>query len=319
MEIPLVSVCIITYQHVEFIRKCLDGALMQRTDFLYEIIVGEDESNDGTREICKEYAEAYPDRIRLFLRSRKDVIYVNGTPVGRYNFIECIKAVKGKYIAICEGDDYWTDPLKLQKQVDFLEKNPDFSICFHNAKILNEENPNESGYSNSPNQSEICSFDDLAKGEFIYTATCIFHTSDFKKFPEKYYFFINNYTLDLHNAQYGKIKYFNEVMSVYRKHRGGIWSMVSREKTLINQLPTYKFYVYYFDRKYKHYFIRHLRNITSELVSILATKKDYKRFWQHYWEYVKYNVTDSRKIATIIYLFFKISFVTLRQKIRKNA
>src|SRR5690554_6846745 len=133
---PIVSVCVQTYNHEKYIKECLEGILMQQTTFPFEIILGEDESSDGTREICKAYAEKYPDIIRLFLRSRKDVIYVNKRPTGRFNLLENLKVTKGKYVAICEGDDYWTDPLKLQKQVDFLEGNSEYSMCFHNAKFL---------------------------------------------------------------------------------------------------------------------------------------------------------------------------------------
>ena len=118
-ETPVVSVCVVTYQHKDFIRSCLDGILMQKTNFPFEIILGEDESTDGTREICKAYAEKYPDKIKLFLRSRKDVIYINQHATGRFNFMENLKAARGKYIAFCEGDDYWIDEYKLQKQVDF--------------------------------------------------------------------------------------------------------------------------------------------------------------------------------------------------------
>ncbi|MEZ4781129.1 MAG: glycosyltransferase [Flavobacteriaceae bacterium] len=121
LENPLVSVVVGVYNHERFIKLCLNGILMQKTDFKYEIILGEDASTDGTREICKEYAKRFPDKIKLFLRSRKDVIYINGNATGRYNFIENLKACQGKYIALCDGDDYWTDPLKLQKQVDFLK------------------------------------------------------------------------------------------------------------------------------------------------------------------------------------------------------
>ena len=118
----VVSVCIQTYQHARYIRECLDSVLMQKVDFPWEIIIGEDDSTDGTREVCIEYAEKYPNLIRLFLRSRKDVIYVNDKPTGRHNMIENIKAARGKYIALLEGDDFWLNEYKLQKQIDFLDK-----------------------------------------------------------------------------------------------------------------------------------------------------------------------------------------------------
>lgn len=135
----MVSVCFLTYNHEKFVAQALDSVMMQEMDFDYEIILGEDESQDGTREICIEYARQYPDRIRLFLRSRKDVIYINGRPTSRFNFIENWKAARGKYVAMLEGDDYWTDPLKLQKQADYLDNNPDCTLSFHNALIFNEK------------------------------------------------------------------------------------------------------------------------------------------------------------------------------------
>ena len=132
-KIPLVSICCITYNHEQYIRDAIDGFLMQNTDFPFEICLGEDESNDGTREICQEYADKFPDKIRLFLRSRKDVIYINGQATGRYNFIETLKECKGKYIALCEGDDYWTDPYKLKKQVYYLEEDPEVGLVHSGA------------------------------------------------------------------------------------------------------------------------------------------------------------------------------------------
>ena len=136
---PFVSISVTTFNQKNYIKDCLDGILNQRTTFQFEIILGEDQSNDGTREVCQDYAKRYPEKIKLFLRSRKDVIYINGNATGRYNFLENLKACRGKYIALCEGDDYWTDPLKLQKQVDFLESNEDYNICFHDVKIFNQQ------------------------------------------------------------------------------------------------------------------------------------------------------------------------------------
>ena len=132
---PLVSVTVAAYQHENYIKKCLDGILMQKTNFPFEIIIGEDDSKDKTRAICIDYANKYQDKIRLFLRDRKlSHLYDH-----KGNFIKRLNGVlgfsrmsaKGKYIALCEGDDYWTDQNKLQKQVEILENNQDFSGCFH--------------------------------------------------------------------------------------------------------------------------------------------------------------------------------------------
>ncbi|MBQ0142665.1 MAG: glycosyltransferase family 2 protein [Prevotellaceae bacterium] len=118
----LVSIVCITYNHEPYLRKALDGFLMQETNFPYEIILAEDCSTDGTRQICEEYKAKYPDRITYISRD------YNVGGVG--NERRAIAAARGKYLAFCEGDDYWIDPLKLQKQVDFMESHPDYSVCF---------------------------------------------------------------------------------------------------------------------------------------------------------------------------------------------
>ena len=133
---PLVSVCVMTYQHKKYIKDCLDGILMQKTDFPFEILLGEDASTNGTREICLEYAKKYSDKIRLFLHKRENNIKYNGNPSGKFNFLYNLFNSKAKYIALCEGDDYWNDPRKLQKQVDILEKNNDLAMCTHETYHL---------------------------------------------------------------------------------------------------------------------------------------------------------------------------------------
>lgn len=142
---PVVSVCVLTYQHVNYIRKCIESILMQQTDFLYEILLGEDQSSDGTREICIEYAQKYPDKIRLFLHHRENNIKINGRHTGRFNFLYSLFSARGKYIAMCEGDDYWTNPFKLQNQVDEMEANLDINICSHPSIKIDDRLKKETG------------------------------------------------------------------------------------------------------------------------------------------------------------------------------
>ena len=169
---PLVSVCVQTYNHENYIIACLDGILMQKTTFDYEILLGEDDSADNTRKICIEYAQKHPDKIRLILHDRSNVIKINNKPTGRYNFLYNLINSSGKYIALCEGDDYWTDENKLQKQFDYLEANPNYTICAHDMKVVNGENQIirelVSGYSGT--YSDL----DLAKGNFLHTASVLF-------------------------------------------------------------------------------------------------------------------------------------------------
>ena len=124
---PLVSICSLAYNHAPYIRQCLESFLMQKSNFKYEIIIHDDASTDGTAEIIKEYADKYPDLIKPIYQ--KENQYSKGVRGIFARFV--FPKAKGKYIAMCEGDDYWTDPFKLQKQVDFLEKNPGYSMCFH--------------------------------------------------------------------------------------------------------------------------------------------------------------------------------------------
>ncbi len=135
MEAPLVSIGCITYNHAPYIRQCLEGFLMQKTTFPFEIIINDDCSTDGTTEIVKEYADKYPDLIIPIFHEENQ--YQKGVRGIYAKFV--YPKVRGKYIALCEGDDYWIDPLKLQKQVDFLEEHPECSMCFHRCRELVED------------------------------------------------------------------------------------------------------------------------------------------------------------------------------------
>ena len=128
----LVSICCLSYNHSKFIRKCLDSLLMQKTNFDYEILIHDDASNDGSDEIIKEYVQKYPNIIKPLFESEN--MHSKEVAISKtFNF----PRVQGKYVAMCEGDDYWTDEYKLQKQVDFMEKNSEYLISFHKVqKIL---------------------------------------------------------------------------------------------------------------------------------------------------------------------------------------
>ena len=123
---PTVSISCITYNHEKYIKDAITGFLMQKTDFPIEIVISDDCSTDSTLSIVQDYCRSHPDQIRLMANERN----IGVVP----KFSQAIGACKGKYIALCEGDDYWIDPLKLQKQVDFLEAHPECSICCH--KVL---------------------------------------------------------------------------------------------------------------------------------------------------------------------------------------
>jgi glycosyltransferase involved in cell wall biosynthesis len=133
---PVVSVNLITYNHAPYIRECLDSLLDQKTDFPYEICIGEDESTDGTREICQAYAEQHPDKIRLNLRSQAEPERRAYASQGVYNFVQTSYDCRGKYQAICDGDDAWIDSYKLQKQFDIMDKNAGISLVHSGSHII---------------------------------------------------------------------------------------------------------------------------------------------------------------------------------------
>ncbi len=226
-ETPLVSVSVTTYGHEKYIAKCLDGILMQQTNFDFEILVGEDASADGTRDICIEYAKKYPDKIKLFLHSRENNIQIYGKPTARFNSAYNSYAAKGKYLAICEGDDFWIDPLKLQKQVDFLESNDDYGMVFSDVVMIdknNDEIPETDFHRKIRSLYKSGSiFWDLLENNFINTLTiCVridLHLDYLDRFFED---FAYDYRFWLHDSSYTKIKYLNEKTAAYRVHNMGM-------------------------------------------------------------------------------------------------
>lgn len=217
-DAPLVSVCVVTYQHKDYVRQCLDGILMQKTDFPFEVLLGEDASTDGTREICIEYAERYPDKIRLFLHERANNIAIGGYPTGRFNFLYSLYSTKGKYIALCDGDDYWTDPNKLQKQVEIMQTMPNIGLCY--TLVRTEYEPSGQPYSLDKLTSN--SFSRLADyieygSPFINTSTWLLDKSLLKSFEMINNIVMGDLQIALHVLKLNKTIYcLNEIMAVYR-------------------------------------------------------------------------------------------------------
>jgi glycosyltransferase involved in cell wall biosynthesis len=230
---PLVSVCIQTYQHEDYIKECLDSIITQKTDFQFEVLLGEDASDDSTRAICISYAKRYPNKIRLFLHHRENNISISDRPSGRFNFVYNLHNAKGKYIALCEGDDYWTDPLKLQKQIDFLEDNKDCSLVFTSCEIKKDNG-----------ERRLVKFDGLTKIDaneyvknsfFMATASLVFKTDILKLFNKEWMFnsFAFDFVIIYSSLINNKIGYINECMVVYNKGTEGSWSKRKFDKKMI--------------------------------------------------------------------------------------
>jgi len=267
---PQVSVCITTYQHAAFIKKCVKGALDQTTNFPIEIIIGEDESSDGTREICKQLAEQHPENIRLFLRSRENVRYINGNPTGRHNFLETLKVARGKYIAFCDGDDYWIDSRKLQKQYDFMESSVDISMSLHNAYIIDEKGLQKSIFPNIKTQSIIKPEKIIEKGGGFCATNSVFFRSDIlTKMPDWFVdAYVGDYSLYLLAIEHGKIGALPDIMSCYRSGHTNSWSNLSNQAQHLDKyLQSLKKMLFEFNdySDYKYNYSIHIRIALEEI------------------------------------------------------
>lgn len=213
MEDYLVSICCITYNHENYIRETINGFLDQKTSFLFEIIIHDDASTDNTQEIIKEYAKK-DDRIKPILRNKN--VKSKGLSVLPFTF----ELAKGKYIALCEGDDYWTDPYKLQKQVEFLEKNPDYGLVYTEFNRLNQKTGKiEKNVFNSILGYKINTFEDfLVNIWFLAPLTWVFR-SEFLPLIYLYQnenFIIGDLPLLLTISANSNVGFINESTAVYR-------------------------------------------------------------------------------------------------------
>lgn len=243
---PKVSVSIITFNHEQYIAQAIESVLMQKTSFDFEVLIGEDDSEDNTREIVKEYERRYPEKIRLFLNDRKNVIYIDGRATGRWNMINNLKHARGEYVALLEGDDYWTDPYKLQKQIDFLDSRQEYVICFHWTKWLDEEGGKIRDKMYGPSFINYIkpyyTIDDLLEhANFIPTNSVVFRNGLLNGFPEWFYKVpVGDFPLNVLNALHGKIGFLDEAMSVYRRHAGGVYGGLSYIRSLEIGIESYQ-------------------------------------------------------------------------------
>ena len=210
MASPILSVCLITYNHANFIEQAINSVLMQKVNFTWELIIADDNSTDGTREIITKFQKEYPQFIRLILQKK------NVGPA--LNWIDLITTPQSKYIAYFEGDDYWTDQFKLQKQVDFMERNPDFSMCFHAVHITKRTNGDTFQYKLPP--KEILVLKDLIKEHYIPSCSLLFRNGYFPdglpKWVQKS--ISGDIPFEILLSSYGKTKYLPDKMACYRRN-----------------------------------------------------------------------------------------------------
>ena len=217
----LVSIRCITYNHAPYIRQCLDGFVMQKANFRFEAIVHDDASTDGTADIVREYAEKYPEIIKPIFQTENQYSKRDGTIRRALN---AAMSPSSKYVAMCEGDDYWTDPHKLQKQVDFLEGHPEYSMCFHNA-MVHWENGQFPDAPFAKLEDRDYTGEEIYENWIVPTASVVFRrsalTSKYEERRKNPAVIFGDIILFLSLAEEGKVHAFKEMMSVYRRQEGG--------------------------------------------------------------------------------------------------
>lgn len=292
----MVSILMITYGHEKYIRQAIEGVLMQETGFDFELIVANDKSPDNSDKVIVDLIENHPKGKLIKYIDRKNNIGMQA------NFSDAYSNCSGKYIALCEGDDYWTDPLKLQKQVDFLETNTNYSGCFTDVSLLKEDKftPNALKEKHKKDSDSISIFYDT----WIPTLTFVFRNSMLiKPLPDQ---FNKVYNGDLFLfyllAQNGKIGYLDIVTGVYRQHKKGAWSGANKlqklNKSIISLILMNSFF--------------------SDNKQINAILKE--RLLNTYWRKCKfqYNSKQYKKFSlTLMQLFFKNPVYTIK-KIKNN-
>lgn len=207
-----------TYNQEKYIEEAIKGIVMQKTNFDFKLVISDDCSTDNTKKIIEKYKKEYTDKIELIENQK------NLGPMG--NFIHTLSQIKNtEYVALCDGDDFWTDENKLQKQVDFLDKNKDFSLCFHKSRLF-YQNKEKKDEIIPQGIKEITTIEDLVEQNYVVANSVVYRWKFNEKNLEEIFpkdIVPGDYYVHLLHAQYGKIKMIDEVMSAYRRHADGMW------------------------------------------------------------------------------------------------
>jgi glycosyltransferase involved in cell wall biosynthesis len=264
---PLVSICCISYNQSTYIRQCIEGFLFQKCNFNYEIIIHDDASTDDTRLIIEDYCKKYPGLFTPIFQDENQ--YSKGIkPIVRFVY----PRARGKYIALCEGDDYWTDPYKLQKQVDFLEANPEYIASFHNVKvetdIKNIHLYSDFSWNGIDLKRDVYTMKDVIASPLMPTCSILFRNTLQLPFPEwTTNCMSGDMVLAMLITKNFKIKFFNECWGVYRKHSGGITITHSGDKINANRIYLYlrmlEHYHYSFKEDFKKVIKKHLQSLSA--------------------------------------------------------
>ena len=231
----------ITYNHESFVAQAIESVLMQETDYPVELVIGEDGSTDGTRAICAEYARIHPERVRLLLGERNLGMMAN--------MVRTLAACRGPYVALCEGDDYWTDPRKLQKQTEWLDRHPEASFCFHPCRIETAGSaagetgaPGGHRFTGARKQETFADGRALVMWCIVPTVSAVVRRSMLPDFGDEWQTApVGDWPLFFHLAMRGPFGCLGETMAAYRLHGGSAWSSKSVTAQKNTVLEAYRF------------------------------------------------------------------------------
>ena len=266
----LVSISCATYNHESYIRQCLEGFVIQKTNFEFEILIHDDASTDRTAAIIREYVDKYPNLIKPIFQTENQ--YSKGVPISQtYNW----PRARGKYIALCEGDDYWTDPYKLQKQVDFLEANPEYSMCYTNILRYNQKKDFFDDWILS--DENVITIDDLMLYNRVHTLTVLCRKDLLLRYNQEISFLLpklpmGDYPMWLWMSLQGPIYYFQEKMGVYRVLENSASHIKDNFKRYKFHLAGYNLRLF-FNKKYKlGYNVLWLRRLKYVILNCLKNR-----------------------------------------------
>jgi len=277
------SVCIFTFNHHDFIAETIEGVLSQQTHFDFEIVIGEDCSTDGTREIVESYQKRYPHKIRALLHPRNLGMMANNSYT--------VTQGQGEFIAVLDGDDYWINPLKLQTQVDFLEASPEYALCFHDARILNEDGSWNQHTCCGVDHKKVVTFEDIICDVHIPTSSLVFRRKALTGYPPAWFNSLNapDRPLFLMVASNGPGYYFNETWGVYRKHSGGTWTGQHYQSRWLTHLQIYKVMNRHYQNRYNSSFCKCESRAVYVLAYLLIEEKKLKRALCFMRKYIRLN------------------------------
>lgn len=237
---PVVSVGVIAFNHGKYIEQALSSVLSQETHFPIEIVIGDDHSQDGTTDIVLEFQRKDPHRIRVLV-ARENLGRYTGN--GRLNLVRVLRACRGKYIALLDGDDYWTCKDKLQMQVDALNSHPEWAMCFHRTSIVDETGRRPAWNAPGNDAKPTYSLVDILSENFIQTASTMYRNDLFSELPEWFFDFkVGDWPLHVLNAQHGEIGFLEQTMAVYRLHEKSSFSSMDDAARWRDTLSTFELF-----------------------------------------------------------------------------